>query len=111
MGLGKSRASLAGNVGNTSDRGEGKRAATVPQQLDLLESAESRRELKPLEWRVRVHRLARNLSLYESDLEAAARLLRNGESPRDETLPVAEHAAYTLMAQTVLNLDELITLE
>ena len=35
----------------------------------------------------------------------------NGESPRDERLSAAEHAAYTIIAQTILNLDETITLE
>jgi len=39
------------------------------------------------------------------------RLLENGESKRDESLPAAEHAAYTMVGQTILNLDETITLE
>ena len=55
--------------------------------------------------------LERNLSVYRGDREAAKKLLENGESERDEGLPLGEHAAYTLAAQTILNLDELINLE
>ena len=55
--------------------------------------------------------LERNLSVYKDDREAARKLLESGESERDEELPLAEHAAYTLAAQTILNLDELINLE
>ncbi len=53
----------------------------------------------------------RNLAYYRGDKEEAGRLLANGESRRDEGLPVEEHAAYTIIAQTILNLDETITLE
>ena len=55
--------------------------------------------------------LERNLSVYKDDREEARKLLESGESERDEELPLAEHAAYTLAAQTILNLDELINLE
>ena len=55
--------------------------------------------------------LERNLSVYRADREAANNFLENGESERDEELPLVEHAAYTLAAQTILNLDELINLE
>jgi hypothetical protein len=39
----------------------------------------------------------------------AARLLANGESPRDAALDPREHAAWTQVAATILNLSESIT--
>ena len=53
----------------------------------------------------------RNLALYRESEAEAVRLLGNGESERDDSLPAAEHAAYTIVALTILNLDETITLE
>jgi len=46
-----------------------------------------------------------------SDREAALKLVSTGESPRDQKLDVAEHAAYTAMLNMILNLDEVITKE
>jgi hypothetical protein len=36
-------------------------------------------------------------------------LLSVGESPRDQALPPAEHAAWSALANLLLNLDEVIT--
>ena len=55
--------------------------------------------------------LVRHLATYRADEAAAIELLSYGDSKRDESLPAVEHAAYTLVAQTILNLDETITLE
>ena len=44
-----------------------------------------------------------------SDPGGAAAYLSTGEHPRDESLPVAEHAAYAAVAGLILNLDEVIT--
>ena len=54
---------------------------------------------------------ARHLETYRVDLEGAKQLLATGESGRDETLDLATHAAWTMVAQTMLNLDETITRE
>jgi len=43
------------------------------------------------------------------DSNAAAKLVSTGEAPRNEQLPVAELAAYTSVANLILNLDETIT--
>ena len=48
---------------------------------------------------------------YSDYPEAAKLLLTQGESPRDESIPVEEHAAWTAVAHLVLNLDEAITVE
>jgi hypothetical protein len=55
--------------------------------------------------------LQQHLAHYQGDAEAATRLLSVGESPRDAVLDPAEHAAYTMVANVLLNLDETITKE
>ncbi|MBX3442466.1 MAG: PSD1 domain-containing protein [Planctomyces sp.] len=55
--------------------------------------------------------LDRALEKYRSDPEAAGKLLGIGEKPRDAAIDVAEHAAYTLVANLLLNLDEAVTRE
>ena len=49
------------------------------------------------------------LTFYRSNADAAGRLLKVGESPRDEKLDAADHAAWTMVASTILNLDETVT--
>ena len=51
------------------------------------------------------------LNQYRADQGSAAKLLRVGQTPRDKTLPVIEHAAMTMTASLLLNLDETITKE
>jgi hypothetical protein len=46
------------------------------------------------------------LSHYDSEPGQAARLIAVGESKRDPSVPVADLAAWTMVANTVLNLDE-----
>jgi mono/diheme cytochrome c family protein len=53
--------------------------------------------------------LARERARFAADLAAARALLAHGESPRDERLPPAEHAAWTQVASTLLNLSEAVT--
>src|SRR5262249_35919980 len=49
------------------------------------------------------------LARYRADEAAARKLLAVGEAPRDETLDAAELAAWSMVANTVLNLDETVT--
>jgi hypothetical protein len=51
------------------------------------------------------------LTHYQNDPDAAVKLLSVGESKRDELLDPSEHAASTIMANLLLNLDETITKE
>ncbi len=46
---------------------------------------------------------------FEDNRDAATQLLSVGDSPRDETLDVAEHAAMLNVAATILSLDEAVT--
>ncbi len=48
---------------------------------------------------------------YSDNPEAAANLLSVGESKRDESLPTHEHAAWTIVSSSLLNLDETLTRE
>jgi hypothetical protein len=48
---------------------------------------------------------------YETDRQAALDLVKQGESPRNEALDLAELASYTTVASLILNLDETITKE
>lgn len=49
------------------------------------------------------------LAGYEKDNQAAMKLLSVGDSPRNETLDAAEHAAWTMIGSLLLNLDETVT--
>jgi mono/diheme cytochrome c family protein len=46
---------------------------------------------------------------FSADPESAKSYLTVGEKPRDESIPVAEHAAWTILCQMILNLDETLT--
>jgi hypothetical protein len=52
-----------------------------------------------------------HLTHYQQNVAEADKLLKIGESPRPEGLDSAEHAAMTMMANLLLNLDEAITKE
>jgi hypothetical protein len=49
------------------------------------------------------------LAAFRKNPEAAVKSLKVGESPRNEKLDAAEHAAWTAVARMILNLDETIT--
>ena len=55
--------------------------------------------------RIHVKAIAR----FRKDQEAAKKLLSVGDSPRDPQLDEVELAAWTIVASTILNLDETIT--
>jgi hypothetical protein len=55
--------------------------------------------------------LERLKSQYAADPAAAEKLMKTGESRRDEKLNAAEHAAYTGLCLELLNLDEALTKE
>ena len=46
---------------------------------------------------------------YRADRQAALELVNVGDSPRDETLDIAELASYTMVASMIMNLDRTIT--
>ncbi|MCG8652106.1 MAG: DUF1549 and DUF1553 domain-containing protein, partial [Pirellulales bacterium] len=48
---------------------------------------------------------------YRADQQAAKKLLAVGQTPRDASLPLIDHAAMTMTASLIMNLDEAITKE
>ena len=52
-----------------------------------------------------------HLEEFQTDVDAAEKLLEVGDSARDDSIDVAEHAAWTCVASMILNLDETITKE
>jgi hypothetical protein len=51
----------------------------------------------------------KEVAIYRQNQKAALQLLAVGESPRNEQLPIADLAAFTIVASVILNLDETIT--
>jgi hypothetical protein len=52
--------------------------------------------------------LSQQLERYKADPEAATKLLSVGAKAHDPKLDAPEHAAYTMAASVILNLDEMI---
>ncbi len=63
------------------------------------------------ELEVLIYAATKHRETYANSKKDALKLLSNGESSRDDSIPSHEHAALTVVALTLLNLDEAITLE
>jgi hypothetical protein len=61
------------------------------------------------ESRIIVDTLRKQLAEYKADHAQAEKLLKVGESARDESLNGADHAAWTMVCNMLLNLDEAVT--
>ena len=80
-------------------------------RLALAWRQASARPPSPTEQKVLLAGYQRVLKRYQADPQAAEKLVSTGESPRDKTLDVAEHAALAAMLNMILNLDEVMTKE
>ncbi|MCP4892072.1 MAG: DUF1553 domain-containing protein [Planctomycetaceae bacterium] len=69
------------------------------------------RRPEPGEIKVFTRILDSALAEYAADGESAKALLAVGESPRNESIPADRHAAWTMVAEAMLNLDETLTRE
>jgi len=69
------------------------------------------RDPKPPEIDALLRLLHRQQALYAQNNDAAVKLLSIGESPRNERLDIAEHAAWTVVANVLLNMDEFLSKE
>jgi hypothetical protein len=67
------------------------------------------RQPDAFETEVTAAQLATHLARYQADADAAMKLISHGESKPKPELPPAELAAYTLVANMILNLDETVT--
>lgn len=87
--------------------GEG--GATDEQRLTFAFRTATARRPNESELAVLAALLAEQRALYRSNPEQAAQLLRVGDSPTGAPWNVEELAAWTLVAESVLNLDETVT--
>ncbi len=55
--------------------------------------------------------LERAKKIYEANPKQAEEFLKQGESPRDNSIPMTEHAAYASVCLAIFNLDEALTRE
>jgi hypothetical protein len=84
---------------------------TAEQRLTRMFRLLIARPPRPVEMNVLRVDLEQHLTHYQRDRQAALKLLGVGEAKRDEKLDVAELAAYTAVANLILNLDETISRE
>ena len=88
-----------------------KSAADDSVRLDVALELATGRPAGPTRRQLLLALLASERAHYADDQQAAIDLLAVGESPRDETLQPAEHAAWTVVASVILNLDETLNKE
>lgn len=69
------------------------------------------RRATPAEQAILLDAIAESRRSFAADADAARQLLAVGEAPRDTGLPETEHAAWTSLVLTVMNLDESLTKE
>jgi hypothetical protein len=92
---------LAARVWQSSD--------TDATRLDNLYRYTLSRTPRQAETKVLLNGLKHYLREYKDDLPAAQALIAQGQSPPQDTIPADELAAWTMLASTVLNLDETVT--
>jgi hypothetical protein len=81
---------------------------TMAARLQTLGQRVLVRPVRAEELAVLERSLAELQSYYTAHGEDAAELLKVGESPADETIPAEELAAWTMLANQMLNLDEVL---
>ena len=84
---------------------------SLSSKLDLAFRQATGRQPSAEEARVLQQTHSRFLEHFANHPEAAKQLLKIGERARDDRLPPAEHAAMTMIASLILNLDETISKE
>jgi hypothetical protein len=67
------------------------------------------RKPKPIVAQILVGAFNEELENYKKNTEAVSKILAVGTTKRDESLNTSEHAAWTIVASIILNLDEVIT--
>ena len=85
-------------------------AGSAPaQQIAWLLRIATGREPTPAELQLLQARLRQTIAHFTEHQDAAQLLLAVGESTADTTIPMPQLAALTVLASTVLNLDEVLT--
>lgn len=80
--------------------------ATFESRLDYVVQRLLARPFRPEEIAVSKSALDDLMAFYKSHAEDAKKLLQVGDSKRDESLDPAEHAAWTMLINQLMNLDE-----
>ena len=88
-----------------------KRPGTPTERLTSAFRMATARTPSAVEHKVLSSGFQRLVKQYAGDRGAAEKLVSAGEHARDTKLDLAEHAAYTAMLSTILNLDEVVTKE
>jgi len=89
-----------------------KEGGSIPEErLAFAFRLATARRPRPPEQQILAGSFRSHLDRYQTDGEAASKLLSQGEHPRDEALDARELAAYTAVASLILNLDETVTKE
>lgn len=86
-----------------------RRTSTEAERLAYAFRGTTARRPEAAERKLLAETLAAHRAHYARDAEAAARVLANGESKPAATVPVDEFAAWTMVANLLLNLDETVT--
>jgi len=83
--------------------------AETAQRIDLCYRLATSRPAKAREIEILTTLFEKNFTRFRENPAAAKKFLAIGESPRDEKIDPIEHAAWMVVAQTILNLDESLT--
>ena len=86
-----------------------RRTSSEPERLSYAFRCVTARTPTPAEKKLLTETLAAQRAHFAKHLEAAAEVIANGESKPAAQLPVGEFAAWTMVANLLLNLDEAVT--
>src|SRR5262249_53724987 len=85
--------------------------STAPERIEFAFRLVLARAPTADEVRVLEPSVARLRADFARNVQEAQKLLRTGESRRNEGLDPVEYAAYTVLCHTIMNLDEALTRE
>ncbi|MEN8785192.1 MAG: DUF1553 domain-containing protein [Akkermansiaceae bacterium] len=83
--------------------------SSIGGRIDLAYRFATARPASGREVEILTNLYQENLNRFKSAPETATEFLKAGESPRDESLDASELAAWMVVAQTIMNLDESLT--
>ena len=84
-------------------------AETTDARIERAFALSTARKPNPREFEILKKTLESQLQRFKSDPAKADQFLKIGESKRDGSIDKTEHAAWTVISQMILNLDETLT--
>jgi hypothetical protein len=85
-----------------------KAGTTLDSRMDFLSQSVAARLLSPAEKQIAAKAYQTYLRRYDSNPEEAKKLMTVGDKKPDSAIPPAEYAALTMLANQLLNLDEVL---